>query len=86
MIRRNPTRIELKLEDISEYEQMKREAEAKRAATKHNLLGSSPLNTPQHEQIAPAQAKPDLVTLHQRIGYDPTPKLQWYSDIIMTLY
>ena len=29
MIRRTPTRIELKLEDISEFEQLKREAEAK---------------------------------------------------------
>ena len=47
MIRRTPTRIELKLDDISEYEQIKREVEAKRAMAKHNLLGSSPINTVQ---------------------------------------
>ena len=79
MIRRTPTRIELKLEDISEYEQLKREAEAKRAMTKHNLLGSSPLNTNTphaSDQIAPAHVKTDIGTLHQRIGYDPTPKMQ----------
>ena len=44
MIRRTPTRIELKLDDISEYEQIKREVEAKRAMAKYNL-GSSPINT-----------------------------------------
>ena len=75
MIRRTPTRIELKLEDISEYEQLKREAEAKRATSKHNLLGSSPLKEEQIEPIAPAHTKTDLATMHQRIGFDPTPKL-----------
>jgi len=79
MIRRTPTRIELKLEDISEYEQVKREAEAKRAMTKHNLLGSSPLKdeaSTSDMNIAPPQTKTDIATLHQRIGFDPTPKLQ----------
>lgn len=83
MIRRTPTRIELKLEDISEYEQQKREAEAKKAMAKHNLLGSSPITAPVSgpgvgagEMVAPPPTKPDLATVHSRIGYDPTPKLQ----------
>ena len=79
MIRRTPTRIELKLEDISEYEQLKREAEAKRAMTqKQNLLGSSPLKDDAGTsslQVAPPQTKTDIMTLHQRIGFDPMPKL-----------
>ena len=75
MIRRTPTRIELKLDDISEYEQIKREAEAKRAMAKHNLLGSSPINTVQAD-TAPPPTKPDIATIHDRIGYDPTPKMQ----------
>ena len=78
MIRRTPTRIELKLEDISEYEQLKREAEAKRAMTKPNLLGSSPLKDEagtSSQQVAPPQTKTDIATLHQRIGFDPMPKL-----------
>ena len=75
MIRRTPTRIELKLDDISEYEQLKREAEAKRAMAKHNLLGSSPINTVQAD-VAPPPVKPDLATIHDRIGYDPTPIMQ----------
>ena len=78
MIRRTPTRIELKLEDISEYEQLKREAEAKRAMThKQNLLGSSPLkdDAGTSTQVAPPQTKTDIMTLHQRIGFNPMPKL-----------
>ena len=76
MIRRTPTRIELKLDDISEYEQLKREAEAKRAMTKPNLLGSSPIKEEARPsvQVAP-QTKTDIATLHQRIGFDPMPKL-----------
>lgn len=78
MIRRTPTRIELKMEDITEYEQIKREAEAKKAMAKNNLLGSSPIqgSTQQPEPIAPALNKPDTATVHQRIGFDPTPKLK----------
>ena len=78
MIRRTPTRIELKLEDISEYEQLKREAEAKRAMAKPHLLGSSPLKDEagtSSSQVAPPQTKTDIATLHQRIGFDPMPKL-----------
>ena len=79
MIRRTPTRIELKMEDFTEYEQIKREAEAKKAMSKNNLLGSSPIqgSTQQSEPIiAPALIKPDTATVHQRIGFDPTPKLK----------
>ena len=78
MIRRTPTRIELKLEDITEYEQIKRETEAKKAMTKNNLLGSSPIqsSSQQLEAIAPSILKPDTATVHQRIGFDPTPKLK----------
>ena len=76
MTRRTPTRIELKLDVISEYEQLKREAEAKRAMTKPNLLGSSPIKDEAGPsvQVAP-QTKTDIATLHQRIGFDPMPKL-----------
>ena len=80
MIRRTPTRIELKMEDIAEYEQIKREAEAKKAMAKNNLLGSSPIQSSAHAQqsepVAPALNKPDTATVHQRIGFDPTPKLK----------
>jgi anaphase-promoting complex subunit 12 len=71
MIRRNPTRIELKIEDIAEYNKLKAELEAKRATAKHNLLGSSPI-----VEAAPAYGRPDVAAVHDRIGYDPKPKLQ----------
>ena len=76
MIRRTPTRIELKLEDIAEYEQIKREAEAKKSMAKNNLLGSSPIQSSVNHQepIAPAMSKLDTATVHHRIGFDPTPK------------
>jgi len=71
MIRRTPTRIELRIEDISEYNQLKAEMDAKRATAKHNLLGSSPI-----VEVAPVYVKPDTAAIHERIGFDPKPKLQ----------
>jgi anaphase-promoting complex subunit 12 len=76
MIRRNPTRIELKIEDIAEYEQLKRDMDAQRASIKHNLLGSSPVEAAATPHVAPAPNRPDKETIHNRIGYDPKPKLQ----------
>lgn len=72
MIRRNPTRIELKLDDIQEYEQIKREMDAKKLAAKNNLLGASP-SGPGHE-VGPT-AKTNTEIIHERIGYDPKPKV-----------
>lgn len=71
MIRRDPTRIELRIEDIAEFAALRAEAEAVRAAAKLQLLGSSPI-----VETAPTQPKPDAAAVHERIGYDPKPKLQ----------
>lgn len=72
MIRRDPTRIELKLDDIQEYEQLKREMEAKKLAAKNNLLGSSP--TAPTPDAVPLKTKTRTDIIHERIGYDPKPK------------
>jgi len=45
--------------------------DAKRATAKHNLLGSSPI-----VEVAPVYVKPDTAAIHERIGFDPKPKLQ----------
>lgn len=74
MIRRNPTRIELKMEDIQEYEKIKKERESRKLAQKNSLLGVSPAGH-QPSDIVPAPAKHTLDTIHQRIGFDPTPRL-----------
>ena len=65
--------------------------DAKRATAKHNLLGSSPIvevgstfsSTCFYDlellfemQVAPVYVKPDTAAIHERIGFDPKPKLQ----------
>ncbi|KAL4225588.1 anaphase promoting complex subunit cdc26 [Mactra antiquata] len=63
MLRRNPTRIELKLIDIEkEYEVMKKERE-----NQQNMASTS-TDTP-----TTSKTKTDLI--HERIGYDPKPKI-----------
>jgi len=69
MIRRNPTRIELKMEDIQEYKDMKESEETKTHSK--NILGSSPNSS----EIAGVAPKASLETIHSRIGYNPRPKL-----------
>ena len=77
MLRRNPTRIELKLEDIKEYETMKTEklkpaglkcasSEGATAMPGPTLPGSSGTDDLQ------AQLTLEMI---ERIGYDPKPQL-----------
>ncbi|OWF56102.1 Anaphase-promoting complex subunit CDC26 [Mizuhopecten yessoensis] len=65
MMRRNPTRIELKLDDFQEYTEMKREKEEQNK--QKQLL----------EQIQPPSGNMDSRSrtemVHERIGYDPKP-------------
>ncbi len=103
MIRRTPTRLELKLDDIQvhyciinsnmkmpflnvdcsncqEYEQMKREAESRRARERRaNTFGASPLPSTSGMGASAStssdggqDAKRD--TVHQRIGFDPASR------------
>ena len=68
MKRRDPTRIELKLDDIQEYEQMKRELELKNK--KINPLDDAASNNGAETNGAKSRSE----IIHKRIGYDPTPK------------
>ncbi|GFR73456.1 anaphase-promoting complex subunit CDC26 [Elysia marginata] len=64
MLRRKPTRIELKISDLEEYEAVKKEKEAaKNAATK-----SDPESTPNLYN-----SKSRMEAVHARIGYLPRP-------------
>ena len=74
MKRRDPTRIELKLDDIQEYEQMKRELEKNKAADESNteMQESNSGNGPDSNG-AGIQSRAE--TIHRRIGYDPAPKM-----------
>ncbi|KAF2889503.1 hypothetical protein ILUMI_16669 [Ignelater luminosus] len=63
MIRRFPTSIELKLDDVVEYETMRKEQEAAREQQKN----SKPYNEPPCWQAGPKSKQ----EIHARIGYLP---------------
>lgn len=67
MLRRIPTRTELKMEDIQDFKQKKEEHDRNKNDSK-NILGSS-LN------VGDSGGKISQETIHQRIGYDPRPKM-----------
>lgn len=65
MFRRKPTRIELKVEDLQEYENMKKENEQKSSiADKDGEVA---------ETSTDAKTLPETVA--ERIGYKPQPKV-----------
>ncbi|XP_046673817.1 anaphase-promoting complex subunit CDC26-like [Homalodisca vitripennis] len=64
MIRRSPTRIELKLEDLTEYQPMRREYEANKEQRQV-----------EQRNWGPNKPKQDIQqTIHDRIGYNPQPR------------
>ena len=75
MIRRDPTRIELTLDDIQEYHlRVKQEAEAKRTSSKIGGTSSVVDTSVSGESGATVVAKTKTETVHERIGYNPTPR------------
>jgi len=69
MLRRSPTRIELKIDDVNEWIAMRKEKEKK-----------SSENIPSGTLAAELQVKSKKELIHERIGYDPTRSLsQWTS-------
>ena len=67
MLRRIPTRTELKMEDIQDFKQKKEEHDRNKNDSK-SILGSS-LNA------GDSGGKISQESIHQRIGYDPRPKM-----------
>lgn len=80
MIRRDPTRIELTLDDIQEYHlRVKQEAEAKRNASKvdgtSNILdGSVATNGTSPHGSTVQTNKTRTENVHERIGFNPAPR------------
>jgi hypothetical protein len=81
MIRRNPTRIELTLDDIEEYKNLrvKQDNEAKRAATRlenpSNLLDTSTVgDTSSSNGANTNNPKTRAENIHERIGFNPLPR------------
>lgn len=66
MLRRPPTRIELKIDDLNEYNAVKTARELEQKKQKPLTEMGSPMATPE----ATGKSRNDV---HQRIGYDPKP-------------
>ena len=73
MIRRDPTRIELKLDDIQEFDRRKQDLEAERI--KNGLVQPPAQHHQQSAQEVEDPKKTRSEMIHARIGFDPTPKL-----------
>ncbi len=69
MLRRNLTRIELKLDDIEEYETIKKERELEKKTAGFNTPGPEIANP--DDSANAGKTKKDII--HERIGYDPQP-------------
>lgn len=76
MLRRKPTRLELKLDDIEEFESVRKDLESRKKQREEVDLSSSEPDT-----AAPlsADAKTREQTIHDRIGYKPQPKPNSHS-------
>jgi len=79
MIRRDPTRIELTLDDIQEYHlKVKHENEAKRTASKGanstNILDSSATGDASSNSGNMPLTKSRAENVHERIGFNPMPR------------
>jgi anaphase-promoting complex subunit 12 len=66
MLRRTPTRVEFKIDDLDEYEAFKKKLQVEKSQ-KSAAESSSGQVTP---EIVGSKSRVDV---HQRIGYDPKP-------------
>ena len=71
MLRRNPTRIEVKLDDLEEFNQMKKDKELEQGKQK---LGSNDCHTPTQDSLMDTRTRTEFI--HKRIGYHPKPHPQ----------
>ncbi|KAF7688520.1 anaphase-promoting complex subunit CDC26 [Silurus meridionalis] len=69
MLRRKPTRLELKLDDTEEFESVKKELESrKKQRDEVDVVGVTP------SEMSTSDGKTREQTIHERIGYKPHPK------------
>ncbi|KAG9472537.1 anaphase-promoting complex subunit CDC26 [Eleutherodactylus coqui] len=71
MLRRKPTRLELKLDDIEEFESIRKDLESRKKQREEVDLSSS---EPDPGAPLSADLKAREQTIHDRIGYKPQPK------------
>ncbi|ESO92824.1 hypothetical protein LOTGIDRAFT_190326 [Lottia gigantea] len=73
MLRRDPTRIELKIDDLEEYNNMKKESLEADSKTK-SACSDGTSATPAQDSFdfgLPLRTRTEII--HSRIGYDPKP-------------
>ncbi len=72
MARRVLTRMDLRMEDLQEYELMKKSNERKKLgqldSLEGSILGLPGLNNQKSHRACPKE------TVHERIGYNPAPR------------
>lgn len=76
MLRRPPTSIELKLDDLSEYENLRREQESKDSAKPGKSYNEVPKWQPGQRPVK---------EVYERIGYTP-PSYSYRSDTRSPVY
>ncbi|KAM4664104.1 anaphase-promoting complex subunit CDC26 [Discoglossus pictus] len=71
MLRRKPTRLELKLDDIEEFESIKKDLESRKKQREEVDLSA---NEPEAAVSLSADTKTREQNIQDRIGYKPQPK------------
>ncbi|KAG8447397.1 hypothetical protein GDO86_014754 [Hymenochirus boettgeri] len=72
MLRRKPTRVELKLDDIEEFESIKKDLEGRKKTEREVDLSAT--ETDAAASLNNSDPKSREQTIHDRIGYRPQPK------------
>ncbi|XP_063289092.1 anaphase-promoting complex subunit CDC26 [Pelobates fuscus] len=70
MLRRKPTRLELKLDDLEEFESIRKDLEGRKKREEVDLSASEP----EAAVSLSTDPKSREQTIHDRIGYKPQPK------------
>ncbi|XP_053329804.1 anaphase-promoting complex subunit CDC26 isoform X1 [Spea bombifrons] len=76
MLRRKPTRLELKLDDIEEFESIKKDLEGRKKQQQQQQREEVDLSATEPEAAVSLSTDPKSreQTVHERIGYKPQPK------------
>ncbi|XP_028664577.1 anaphase-promoting complex subunit CDC26 [Erpetoichthys calabaricus] len=75
MLRRKPTRLELKLDDIEEFDSVKKELESRKKQREDvDVVGVPSTADVGGPSSASGDAKLRSQIINERIGYDPEPK------------
>uniref|UniRef100_A0A8C5R604 Anaphase-promoting complex subunit CDC26 n=1 Tax=Leptobrachium leishanense TaxID=445787 RepID=A0A8C5R604_9ANUR len=71
MLRRKPTRLELKLDDLDEFENLRKELESRKKQREEVDLSATDSDTAVSLTVDPKNREQNI---HDRIGYKPQPK------------